>query len=134
MIKKRNQVNKKIVNATETLAFNIKFKSKLESYVYKELLNSKLNFEYEGIKYTLINAFEFQGKKYKAITLTPDFVGDNFIIEAKGYPNDVFPYKWKLFLKHLKDCGLENKYKLFIVHNQKETKTAINEILNEKNR
>lgn len=129
MLKSKNQVNKKVLNATVTLAYDKKFKSKLESYVYKELLNKKLNFEYEPIKYILIDGFEFQGKKYKPITLTPDFVGDDFIIEAKGYPNDVFPYKWKLFLKYLKDNGLEDSYKLFIVHNQKETKAAIEKII-----
>ena len=26
------------------------------------------------------------------MTYTPDFVGNNFIIEAKGRPNDVFPF------------------------------------------
>ena len=37
--------------------------------------------------------------KVRAMTYTPDFVDPNnkWIIEVKGYANDVFPLKWKLF-------------------------------------
>jgi hypothetical protein len=28
---------------------------------------------------------------------TPDFIGEDFIIETKGRANDSFPLRWKLF-------------------------------------
>ena len=84
--------------------------------------------EYEPIKFELIPAFTFCGKKIRAMTYTPDFVGDNFIIEAKGRPNDVWPYKWKWFMWSLLNKGLAEKYKLFVVHNHKETDECIRRI------
>lgn len=62
------------------------------------------------------------------MTYTPDFVGNNFIIEAKGRPNDVFPYKWKLFQYNLVKSGLDEQYNLFIVHNHKEVDECIKQI------
>lgn len=88
--KKSSSKNKKVQNATENIYDGIKFKSKLETYVYKQLKAHNLNAEYEPIKFELLPSFTFCGKKIRAMTYTPDFVGDNFIIEAKGKPNDVF--------------------------------------------
>lgn len=62
------------------------------------------------------------------MTYTPDFVGTDFIIECKGLPTDAFKLKWKLFQWHLKESGLENKYKLHLIHNLKELDKAIDEI------
>lgn len=125
--KKKNE-NQKIKNATPNEYDGIKFKSKLETYVYKQLKAHNLNVEYEPIKFILVPGFEFCGKKIRPMTYTPDFVGENFIIEAKGRPNDVFPYKWKLFMYSLFCKDLTNKYKLFIVHNHKETDECIKRI------
>lgn len=89
-ITRKKKENKKVRNATENVYDGITFKSKLETYVYKQLKAHNLKAEYEPIKFELIPAFTFCGKKIRAMTYTPDFVGDNFIIEAKGKPNDVF--------------------------------------------
>lgn len=45
--------------------------------------------------------------KVRNITYTPDFVDPNgqWIIEVKGYANDTFPLKWKLFKNHLQELG-----------------------------
>lgn len=84
MIKKRkNSVNKKVKNATPVQIDGILFKSKLEGYVYSRLKEEKLKAEYEPIKFELIPSFQFQDKKIRPMTYTPDFVGNNFIIEAK---------------------------------------------------
>ena len=32
---------------------------------------------------------------------TPDFIGNNFIIETKGRANESFPIRWKLFKKYV---------------------------------
>ena len=34
---------------------------------------------------------------YLPIKYTPDFIGDDFIIETKGRANESFPMRWKLF-------------------------------------
>ncbi len=126
--KKKTSTNKKVVNATPNTYDGIKFRSKLETYVYQQLKAHNLKADYEPIKFELVPAFEFCGKKFRAITITPDFVGENFIIEAKGHPNDAFPMKWKMFLWHLINRKEANKYKLFIVHNHKEVDECIRRI------
>lgn len=126
--KRKISQNKKIKNATPNTYDGIKFKSQLETYVYKQLKAHNLKAEYEPIKFELIPSFVFCGKKIRPMTYTPDFVGNNFIIEAKGRPNDVFPYKWKLFMYYLKLNNLDKKYMLFIVHNHKETEECIKKI------
>ena len=126
--KRKKTTNQKVKNATPNIYDGIEFKSKLETYVYKQLKAHNLKAEYEPIKFELIPSFTFCGKKIRAMTYTPDFVGNNFIIEAKGRPNDVFPYKWKLFMYYLKLNNLDKKYMLFIVHNHKETEECIKKI------
>lgn len=132
-LKKKTTTNKKVRNATPNIYDGIKFKSKLETYVYKQLKAHNLKAEYEPIKFELVPSFTFCGKKIRPITYTPDFVGDNFIIEAKGRPNETFPIKWKLFLFSLFNKDLTDKYKLFIVHNHKETDECIKLILDYEN-
>lgn len=62
------------------------------------------------------------------MTYTPDFIGSDYIIECKGMPTDAFKLKWKLFQWHLKESGLEEKYKLYLIHNLKELEVAIEDI------
>ena len=38
-------------------------------------------------------------KRILPIKYTPDFIGDDFIIETKGRANESFPMRWKLFKK-----------------------------------
>lgn len=126
--KSKKKENKKVKNATPIVIDGIQFRSKLEGYVYTELKKNKLKADYEPIAFELMPAFQFKDKKLRRMTYTPDFVGSNFIIEAKGRPNDVFPYKWKWFMYYLKSNGLENKFDLYIVHNHKETDECIKRI------
>lgn len=120
--------NKKVKNATPTIIDGIKFKSKLEANTYAILKQNNIFAEYESFKFILLDSFEFDGKKLRKMTYTPDFVGTDFIIECKGLPTDAFKLKWKLFQWHLKESGLENKYKLHLIHNLKELDKAIDEI------
>lgn len=50
------------------------------------------------------------------MTYLPDFVGDKFIIECKGYPNEAWPLREKLFNYYL--FRFEPNIKFYIVHNQ----------------
>ena len=111
-------MNKKIKQATEIDYDGIHFKSKKEKEAYIILKESGLNPEYEPDKAVLFEGFKpshpwflngvpqltKSGKPKKLIdwNYTPDFkisLNDyTAYIEIKGYPNDVYPYKRKLFL------------------------------------
>lgn len=114
---KRSQ-NKKIKNATPIEADGIKFRSKLELYTYKKLKEANIVTEYEQHKYELLPAFIFHGKKIRAMTYLPDFVGKGFIIECKGFANDAFPLRKKLFEFWLSVHEPETQY--HVVRTQKE--------------
>jgi len=92
VVKKRKKTkssdNSKVKNATPLTYNGIKFRSKLEVYCYKQLKNSNINAEYEPITYTILEGFNFNDKKVQGIKYTPDFVGEDFIIECKGWMND----------------------------------------------
>lgn len=121
-------VNKKVKNATPVVIDGIQFRSRLEGFTYTKLKEHNIPVGYEPVKFVLIDAFTFKDEKVRAMTYTPDFVGETFIIECKGRPNDVFPYKWKWFKKYLKENHLDTIYKLYLVHNQKEVLSMIDEL------
>jgi hypothetical protein len=132
--KKKATINKKVRNATAYTYNAIRFKSKLEVYMYKLLEELKVGFEYEGTTYTIVPAFNYQHAKIRPITYTPDFVIDslNVVIETKGHPNETFPIKMKLFRKHLVDT--KNIQTIFIPRNQKqcrEVQAAVKSMLND---
>ena len=68
------------------------------------------------------------GKRILPIKYTPDFIGDNFIIETKGRANESFPIRWKLFKKLVSEQFPD--YVLFKPQNQKECDIVI-EIIKE---
>lgn len=126
--KRKSSKNKKVKNATPTSVDGIKFRSKLEAYMYEKLKEAKIYNEYEQNRFELIPAFTFLGKKIRAMTYLPDFVGKDFIIECKGFPTDSWPlreklFKYKLFLT-------QDKRQFFIVHNKKEVEECIKKIQN----
>lgn len=124
--------NKKIKNATQLIVDDIKFKSKLEAYTYKKLKEANIDVQYEPCKYELLSTFTFNNKKIRPITYTPDFIGKHFIIECKGYPNDAFPLKLKLFYYYLYINNININY--YIVHNQKEVDNLIKLLKDENTR
>lgn len=97
----------------------IKFASGLEAYMYRALKKAKIKAKYEKRSFELVSSFEFTNSSYErqsngkgaminrgnkkilAINYTPDFEGDNFIIECKGRANESFPIRWKLFKKYI---------------------------------
>ena len=69
-------------------------------------------------------------KKILPIKYTPDFIGDDFIIETKGRANESFPMRWKLF-KRL----VMNQFPtvtLYKPQNQKECDRTIELILSKR--
>jgi hypothetical protein len=112
MIKKRKKgpvVSKKVIYD------GITFASGLEKYMYKVLKQAEIYAEYESQSFELLPSFNFKNdcierqsngkgdyinrgnKKVLNLKYTPDFIGEDFIIETKGRANDSFPLRWKLF-------------------------------------
>jgi hypothetical protein len=122
----------------------IRFRSGLEVVCYKLLKKHKIPFKYEKVKYTLTPTFKYEVPSYEIvtrnkkkvftkqydtvpkITYTPDFVGDNWIIETKGQRTATFNVKWKLFKKYLSEAGMQ--YHLFMPSNEAEILQSINMI------
>ena len=130
-----NSQNKKIRNAKAMqLPDGTKFRSKLELFTYQKLLEGGIDdFKYEVDKFILQEAFEYPNESYEAyerkelghqvkkfedvdhkirsMSYLPDFTRidpdtkEGWILEVKGFNNDSFPLKWKLFKKHLIDNG-----------------------------
>ena len=137
------------VQSKKTTVDGIKFASGLEVYMYKALKKAKIKAKYEGKTFEIISGFDFihpcyertangkgdfkqrGGKKILPIKYTPDFIGDDFIIECKGRANESFPIRWKLFKKHLVDSKLYPR--LFKPQNQKECDETIRLILSLQN-
>ena len=108
------KINKKVINATEVTINGVKYRSKLEARCAQILKGNNISFEYEPLKIEYIPKFEYYGEKYRAAFYTPDFIIDNkYILEIKGFPNEVYRYKKKLvLLKLLKDNNY-TKYRFF---------------------
>ena len=126
----------------------ITFASGLEKYMYQALKKAKVYAEYEGMTFTLQDAFMFDVESYERksngkgemvnrgckkilpIKYTPDFVSSSFIIECKGRANESFPMRLKMFKKYV-----NHKMKhvtLYKPQNQKECDEVIKLILNKK--
>lgn len=124
----------------------INFASGLERYMYMALKKNKIKAKYEGETFTLIQGFHFPneayerqangkgemtnrgGKRILPIKYTPDFIGEDFIIETKGRANESFPIRWKLFKKLVTEQF--PKYTLYKPQNQKECDQVVQWILN----
>jgi hypothetical protein len=133
------------VQAKKIIYDGIKFASGLEKYMYIALKKAKIRFKYEGETFVLLNGFYFDNqvferqsnskgeyinrgeKRILPIKYTPDFIGNNFIIETKGRPNESFPIRWKLFKKLVVEQF--PNYTLYKPQNQKECDKTIDLIL-----
>lgn len=134
--------NKKIKNAKSLVYDNITFKSKLEVLCYKTLMENGFNplYEYKtfivwrGFKPTIPfyeknkdNTNKLSMKKIIDIKYTPDFCftyGNlTVFIEIKGFENDVFYIKKKLFRKYLED--LYRQYNIKSIYFEIYTKTQL---------
>ena len=133
------------VVAKKVLYDGINFASGLEKYMYIALQKNKIKAKYESETFTLVQGFSFENdvyerqsngkgdyinrgnKKVLPIKYTPDFIGENFIIETKGRANESFPIRWKIF-KQLVANQFPN-VTLYKPQNQKECDETIRLIL-----
>ena len=124
----------------------VTFASGLEKYMYQALKKAKIKADYEGRTYTLIEGFDFESSSYERqsngkgqfvdrgnkkilpIKYTPDFIGEDFIIETKGRANESFPMRWKLFKRFINKCY--PRVTLYKPQNQKECDQVIELLTN----
>lgn len=119
-------MNKKIKNATPNEYNGISFRSKLEMFTYKLFLENGIPLDYEAKAFDLIPSFIWNGKKVRPMTYTPDFISKNFVIECKGFGNDVWPVKEKLFKWLL--ARTNSRMEFYVIGTQKEAKALLDEI------
>ena len=146
-------MNKKIKNATPKSKYGINFKSKTEERFYTLLLEAGFKPRYEETMYTLwkgrqttvpfytqvkskkdsqYNLINKGKRTLRDITYTPDFTitapdGTTIFIEAKGFVNDVYPIKRKLFRSYLEDLANAGyKVAFFEIYSMKQLVQAIN--------
>lgn len=148
--------NRKIVNATPTTLNDISFKSKLESRLFRVLVEEGLNPSYESDKFHIWEGFNpsvpfyernkktesisLNDKKIRDITYTPDitfeYKGYKVFVEVKpdNFTNDVYPYKQKLFRKYM-EVSLTHLKPIFVrVGTIKNLKEFINILKTEYNK
>lgn len=133
------------VVAKKVMYNGITFASGLEKFMYKSLRDAKIEFRYEDESFELLPSFNFNNdcyerqsngkgdfinrgnKKVLNIKYTPDFIGEDFIIETKGRANESFPLRWKMFkyLMHL----MNDKRTLYKPQNQDECLKTVKLIL-----
>lgn len=138
----KKQENKKIKNAHPLEYEGILFKSQLEKMTFITLKEAGFPVQYEPQKIVIFKGFKpttpfydknkatrmlkLQMNKLIDITYTPDFMfeynGHLIIIEAKGFTNDTFPIKKKLFRAWLENHP-ESIY--FEVYSKKQVLQAI---------
>ena len=144
MYKKRSKKRGPVV-AKKVVYDGIQFASGLEKYMYIALKKAKIKFGYELRSFELLQAFKFDqvayerqtngkgeyrdrgNRKMLGIKYTPDFEGENFIIETKGRANESFPLRYKLFKSLL--ANTEPNIVLYKPQNQKECDITVQLIL-----
>ena len=135
----------RVRNARSKQVDGINFRSLLESFCYQKLKDAGINSDYEKKKFVLLEGMHYPSDRYedngktgynnkkthkvRDITYTPDFVDPKgrWIIECKGYANERFPLKWKMFMKHLMEE--DNPPVLFVPRNQKQVLQTVEMIL-----
>jgi len=118
---KKYTKGKRKINGVKHTVDGLNFKSSLEVRMYEMLKEAGIKNKYEGKEYVILEPLAYQIECYErtpkrdlelkdkrrilAMKYTPDFVGPDiehpeFVIETKGFANESFPLRWKMF-KHM---------------------------------
>ena len=121
--------NKKILNTQPKEYKGVKYRSTFEANCAKIFDAYNIKVAYEPFKITLLPKFKYNGITIRGITYTPDFVGDNFIVECKGYPNDNWHDKRKWVMHYM--LYKMPEYVFYEIHNTIQLKNLLNTLKNE---
>lgn len=108
-------MNKKVRGAEDCFYNGVHFKSKLEKRAAIALDKMGIEYKYEPKSFILVEGFKpkvpyivdscLKTGKVRNLSYTPDFRikinGYTVFIEMKGFANDAYPIRRKLFLKYL---------------------------------
>lgn len=133
------------INAKRKKVDGIQFRSMLEVFCYSKLKEAGIVNDYEKHKFVLLEGFHYGNSSYedngrsgyqdkkkhkvRDITYTPDFVDPKgkWIIECKGFANERFPLKWKMFKNLL--MQKDDPPVLFVPRNQRQCLQTVEAIL-----
>lgn len=108
------------MNATPKEYNGITYRSTLEARCAKMLDENRIPFGYETIKIEYIPSFKYCGKTFRKAQYSPDFIiDDKYILEVKGFPNNIWTYKKKLILLELMKT---NHYSFYEIHSLAQLK------------
>lgn len=144
---KRRSRNKKVRNATANTYKGIKFRSKLERFTYQYLTSCKVPFQYEKVRFIVMDPFKYEGdciekkvskgknvffkvsNRISKATYLPDFVNleQGWIIECKGLRTEAFNLRWKMFKKSL--VKEKKNYDLYMPGTQKQVVETVEMII-----
>lgn len=115
----------KVKNVSKVIDDGIKFDSKLEHYAYVKMKELKIPFQIKP-EYTLIESFRYLDELIRPMKFTPDYLltKHNVILETKGFPNESFPLRLKLFKYKMKQNGSEIKF--VVCRTQKDVDNFLN--------
>lgn len=145
--------NQKIKNASVCEENGIAFKSKLERAVYRHLRSRGISPRYEADKFIIWNRDKFSvpyydryggvfkrvERKPSYVSYTPDFLFKikdiTVILEVKGFKNDVFPYKVRLFRDYLESLDYNTRKNICyaVVYSIKDVEILLQDINKESN-
>lgn len=112
-------MKQRIKNVNPTKYNSIKFRSKLEADTAKIFDSIGISFQYEPYSIELQESFRYRNVLYRKIEYKPDFIiGNNIIIECKGFETPEWKIKRKLLLHRLMIDG--SRYFFYEMHNQKD--------------
>jgi len=116
----------KIRNATKTKFNGIEYKSKLEAYFAQKLTFLGVAFGYETETFVIMEGFTYIKQKIRAMTYTPDFTNDKWVVELKGFETDYYKLKAKLFKKYMVDNKFNRDFRVL------KSKEQIDDFIREK--
>lgn len=152
MAQYKRKKGQKIVKVKKDYSFKgINYKSSLEKTMAILLDEAGIPFKYEPESYKIIDSFDFPfecferqsngksdfrdrgNKKQIGMSYTPDFVGEGFLIETKGFANESFPLRWKLVKRWISKNYEPGELKIFKPQNKAECEQVITLIKSNKN-
>lgn len=98
--------NRKVLNAAKTEQNGVLFDSRLEQHMHNLLTRHGVKFEFQK-KYTVLEAFQYNGEHIRAITYTLDFYlpDEDMVIDTKGVTTQQGQLRIKMLKRLFADLG-----------------------------
>lgn len=117
------------IASKKTVINGVKYDSELEAHFAQTALLVGLPFLHHAKTFTVQEGFVYRGEKVRPITYTPDFTTDKWVVEVKGFANDIWPVRRKMFLRYLYDNNFNIDFRE--LRNKQEIEAFIYEKINQ---